>query len=470
MPAATSSATAPSSNTYNPAGRLVRAQGVTLTLVYTYNGDGLRVAQSAGGTLTTYAWDWAAAVPELLSDGNALYLVGHETLGQQDGGEWAYYLPDALGSIRQAANAAGAVVRVREWDPYGVEVGSALAGPGYTGEWWDGAVGLLYLRARWYAPGVGRFTQRDFWEGTLWHPLSLHPYGYVTGNPINYTDPSGLIAEEEASVADRIAQDLYARYLLQIERDWGWKILPVPAPMPPLPGVDPELSKTACAEWQPGYWTLTELLLMWATAERMGAAMGGAERFRDLVGFVRIKKTPFTCGRGCTSLGRIELLDQGRPPAPGTPMRDLIIKDWVNFDAWTIAHETGYAWDARWGWRLSRGLERFTGGRTDLWGGVDLLPSGQCDPPLYRLPGCNRAGYFYGGIPPKGSDINFNRVEDFAESWAAYVFPDEAQQQVAQYGQERIRKEYRRLLYYEDYRETARWAYINGLITGDIAP
>ncbi|MBC7228085.1 MAG: hypothetical protein H5T61_12795 [Thermoflexales bacterium] len=84
----------------------------------------------------------------------------------------------------------------------------------------------------------------------------------------------------------------------------------------------------------------------------------------------------------------------------------------------------------------------------------------------FRLPGCSRWGYFYGGIPPKGSDINFNPQEDFAESVAAYVFPDEAQQEVQRYRESEL---YGGLLYYENYRDTLRWQYINGLINGTIA-
>ncbi|MCD4739237.1 MAG: hypothetical protein K8R89_08260, partial [Anaerolineae bacterium] len=72
---------------------------------------------------------------------------------------WTYVLPDALGSVRQTVDAAGAVVRAREWTPFGVAVGESTAGLGYTGEWFDADVGLEYLRARWYRPGTGRFTQ-----------------------------------------------------------------------------------------------------------------------------------------------------------------------------------------------------------------------------------------------------------------------------------------------------------------------
>ena len=154
------------------------------------------------GAVTTYAWDWASAVPELLSQStnhqstdhqSTTYLVGHETLGWWDGAAWAYILADGLGSVRQAADGAGVVVSAREWTPYGEEVGGWRAGLGYIGEWQDGDVELVYLRARWYAPGVGRFTQRDVWEGDWLRPQSLHAYVYVENNAVNLTDPSGRL-------------------------------------------------------------------------------------------------------------------------------------------------------------------------------------------------------------------------------------------------------------------------------------
>jgi len=178
--------------TYNAAGRLVGAQGLTATLVYTYNGDGLRVAQSMNGEVTEFAWDWATGVPEMLSEGGNLYLVGHDTLGRWDGSVWAYYLPDALGSVRQVADGAGAVVSAREWTPYGVEVGATQAGLGYAGEWWDAEVGLVYLRARWYDGRTGRFTQGDPLPGFPNRPQTFHAFAYTENNPINLTDRSGL--------------------------------------------------------------------------------------------------------------------------------------------------------------------------------------------------------------------------------------------------------------------------------------
>ena len=185
---------------YNSAGRMVRAESITSTLVYTYSADGLRVAQSVDGDVTTFAWDWASGIPEMLAQSpnpqspnpQFLYLVGHETLGRWDGATWAYHLPDALGSVRQVVDGAGAVVSAREWTPYGVEVGAGQAGLGYTGEWWDADVGLEYLRARWYDVGTGRFTTEDPAPGYARIPRSLHIYVYAWNNPVNLNDPTGL--------------------------------------------------------------------------------------------------------------------------------------------------------------------------------------------------------------------------------------------------------------------------------------
>lgn len=128
------------------------------------------------------------------------------TLARWDGAAWAYHLPDALGSVRQVVDGAGAVTTSREWTPYGVElalsgvegIGAGQAGLGYAGEWWDAGVGLQYLRARWYDGGTGRFTRRDPWEGDLWQPRTLlRGYVYASDNPVNSTDPTGQYGQEQ---------------------------------------------------------------------------------------------------------------------------------------------------------------------------------------------------------------------------------------------------------------------------------
>ncbi|MBK8417475.1 RHS repeat-associated core domain-containing protein [Candidatus Villigracilis saccharophilus] len=82
---------------------------------------------------------------------------------------------------------------------------------------------LLYLRARYYNPADGRFTSRDTWGGDANRPMSMNRWGYVEGNPVNYFDPSGHIAEgHEARTADVIRDKLKIFYGVEIHKDWGY--------------------------------------------------------------------------------------------------------------------------------------------------------------------------------------------------------------------------------------------------------
>jgi hypothetical protein len=51
---------------------------------------------------------------------------------------------------------------------------------------------LVYLRARYYQPGVGRFVSKDPFPGYAHSPQSLNRWVYVRNNPVGLVDPSGL--------------------------------------------------------------------------------------------------------------------------------------------------------------------------------------------------------------------------------------------------------------------------------------
>ena len=175
---------------YNAAGRLVRAQSITATVAYTYTADGLRVGQSVNGDEMTFTWDLAVGLAQVLATGDgARDVYGLGRIAEVRGSAWAYPLGDALGTVRQWADSAGSVTYAAGYTPYGEtlwQVGSTESVWGFTGEWWDASVGLEYLRARWYSPQIGGFLTRDPVE---WN----HPYLYSNGNPILYTDSSGLL-------------------------------------------------------------------------------------------------------------------------------------------------------------------------------------------------------------------------------------------------------------------------------------
>jgi RHS repeat-associated protein len=145
------------------------------------------------GDTTQYVLDLAATLPVVISDTEAVYLYGLDIIAQQQA-ERLYYFHDGLGSVRQMLDSTGEVETNYAYDPFGVPVvaGDASNPYQFTGEAWDEEVELLYLRARYYQPEVGRFITKDPWVGDAWEPGTLNRYAYVQNNPVNSTDPRGL--------------------------------------------------------------------------------------------------------------------------------------------------------------------------------------------------------------------------------------------------------------------------------------
>jgi len=78
---------------------------------------------------------------------------------------------------------------------------------GYTGEYSGDYNELLYLRARHYAPGMGRFLTRDTWGGNTGKPMSYNKWIYGYSDPVKNTDPTGHFPLE-CLEADDFAQCL----------------------------------------------------------------------------------------------------------------------------------------------------------------------------------------------------------------------------------------------------------------------
>jgi RHS repeat-associated protein len=115
-----------------------------------------------------------------------------------------YFLhPDHLGSITMITDGRGNVIAGGNnggkshisYKPYGEIHRTDSSGPDitrfkYTGQEEDKESGLLYYKARYYDPMVGRFLQAD----SVVMPQStfgMNRYMYVEGNPVRFTDPSG---------------------------------------------------------------------------------------------------------------------------------------------------------------------------------------------------------------------------------------------------------------------------------------
>jgi YD repeat-containing protein len=133
---------------YDAANRLLATSSLSLTTNYTYNGLGDRVQQAMNGVPTIYAIDIAGGLTQVLADGANTYVYGLGRISQQSMTNTAYFLGDALGSVRQLASVTGSVVLRRDYDPYGnvlTSVGSGASAYGFTGEWTDNT-SLVLLR------------------------------------------------------------------------------------------------------------------------------------------------------------------------------------------------------------------------------------------------------------------------------------------------------------------------------------
>jgi RHS repeat-associated protein len=99
----------------------------------------------------------------------------------------SYFLNDHLASTAGLTDTAGNLVEQIAYDSFGNSTGSARTRYGYTGRERDSDTGLLYHRARWNDPVIGRFLSED--------PLGLsagpNPYEYAYDNPLRYVDPTG---------------------------------------------------------------------------------------------------------------------------------------------------------------------------------------------------------------------------------------------------------------------------------------
>jgi RHS repeat-associated protein len=87
------------------------------------------------------------------------------------------------------------VTKTYKYDAFGVEYDITANDTNYfryCGQYYDTESGTFYLRARYYDPALGRFTQQDSWSNSnTGDPLSLNLYSYCKCNPIIYVDLSG---------------------------------------------------------------------------------------------------------------------------------------------------------------------------------------------------------------------------------------------------------------------------------------
>ena len=211
--------------TYNGLNQLTHTRVGDTVAKYTYNANGIRISKQVGTSTTDYLLDGGDVVAEY-TDGEmtAQFVRGVNLIRGILGPAARYFLHNAHGDVVALTTTTGTVRKRYDYDAFGNEKNpsSTDANPfRYCGEYFDKETKTYYLRARYYDPAIGRFTQQD----THWSPanaiygdnprkinerqdaLGLNTYAYApeitaimqSGNlyvycmsdPVMYCDPTG---------------------------------------------------------------------------------------------------------------------------------------------------------------------------------------------------------------------------------------------------------------------------------------
>lgn len=185
----------------------VRRPG-NLIVDFRYDALGVRKAKIVNndGVVTTTYFVTANifGLPQVLMevDGSiqstATYVYGGSRQFIEEGitGSSYYKLHDGhVGSVTHVLDQNATIVAVKTYDAFGggaTNNGGQIGNTGFSGEVFDEEIALIYLRARYYEPSLGRFVSADPYWGRLQEPITQNRYIYVKNNPLQNTDPTGL--------------------------------------------------------------------------------------------------------------------------------------------------------------------------------------------------------------------------------------------------------------------------------------
>ena len=188
--------------TYDSANRLITADGHT----YTYNAEGVRIRNLCAEEDTTYTYDTNCRLSKLLcktTNGvTTKYVYGRGLIGEEVSNTFKTYHFDCRGSTIAITDASGNITDTFAYDTYGKllsRTGTSTVIFCYNGK--DGVVtdsnGLVYMRARYYAPDMKRFVNADIVAGQISNAVTLNRFAYANGNPVSFVDPFGLWSLKE---------------------------------------------------------------------------------------------------------------------------------------------------------------------------------------------------------------------------------------------------------------------------------
>jgi RHS repeat-associated protein len=171
---------------------------------YYYNGRGVRVQSQGLRSTTRYVVDVVSDLPQVLcetdgSGADSAYYVYGQGLAYKvlPNGTHFYYHYDMTGSTVAMTDDGLAVRNAYAYDPFGRVTESFEATPNpfkFVGQYgvMDEGNGLLFMRARFYMPEIGRFINQDPAPGEGLDTQDLNLFAYTKNNPVTAIDPQGL--------------------------------------------------------------------------------------------------------------------------------------------------------------------------------------------------------------------------------------------------------------------------------------
>ena len=197
--------------------------GYAATLAY--DAEGRLRRTTLAGTITDLAYDGVDLVAEYDGAGTLLRRYVHgpgvdEPLVWYEGStttnkSWLY--ADHLGSIIGTANSAGTSTAIHSYGPFGEPNVTTGVRFRYTGQQYLGGLNLYYYKARFYSPALGRFLQTD----PIGTADDLNLYAYVGNNPVNFSDPTGLIKAEADRLGAAVGGSTAAQMLVPGQTAWN---------------------------------------------------------------------------------------------------------------------------------------------------------------------------------------------------------------------------------------------------------
>lgn len=177
------------------------------TVCYVYDAKGMRIRQTQPGGSTEFIRDLQGNVVSdvLINFGfsRGYVYLGSQFLAQYGDGTTYFVHADHLDSTRLLTNVNQSIADSYDYVPFGEGLyGGGVTQHRFTGYERDIETGKDYARARYYAAPAASFLTPDP-AGTsatcLLNPQTQNSYAYVTDNPLNETDPTGLCGDGDNS-------------------------------------------------------------------------------------------------------------------------------------------------------------------------------------------------------------------------------------------------------------------------------